>query len=124
MDEVIGAKICNYWMRMKRSKIEEFALCLREERFYDAHEALEALWFPRRFEKNNEVQLLKGLINASVALELLVHKKRVPQSKKVWANYLKYRPLLYKTDSPYKNHYYQLSRYLESIYREKSLKTH
>ena len=111
-------------MKMFPTKIDEFATCLREERFYDAHEALEALWFPRRFEKSDETQLLKGFINGAVALELLVYKKRVPQSKKVWNSYLKYRQLLFTIDSPYKNNYYQLSRYLETIYTNKSLKTH
>jgi len=104
-------------------KIEEFIRCLDEERFYDAHEALEEIWFPRRFEEDNEVKLLKGFINASVSLEL-IKKGRIPQSKKVWMNYLKYRQLLYKTDSPHLNKYYQLSRYIENIYLQKSLITH
>ncbi|HFB53237.1 MAG TPA: DUF309 domain-containing protein [Sulfurimonas autotrophica] len=101
-------------MTMTRKKIEEFRECLREERFYDAHEALEEIWFPRRFEENAEVKLLKGFINAAVSFELL-KKGRIPQSKKVWLNYLKYRQLLFKIDSPYLNEYYQLSRTIESL---------
>jgi len=100
---------------MTASKIREFEQCLDEERFYDAHEALEELWFPRRFEKDNEVQLQKGFINAAVSFEL--HKRgREKQSKKVWANYLKYRQLLLKTDSPYLNNYYKLSRKIEALH--------
>ena len=98
------------------NKIKEFILCLDEKRYYDAHEALEASWFPRRFEKKNEVMLLKGFINAAVSLEL--HKRgRSKQSQKVWSNYLKYRQLLFKTDSQHLNSYYQLSRYVENIQR-------
>ncbi|WP_457745570.1 DUF309 domain-containing protein [Sulfurimonas sp.] len=108
---------------MIAEKIEEFRQCLQEERFYDAHEALEEVWFPQRFEQSDEVKLLKGFINASVSLEL-IKKGRIPQSKKVWMNYLKYRQLLFKIDSPLLNNYYQLSRYLENIYLHKSPNTH
>ncbi|WP_226960539.1 DUF309 domain-containing protein [Sulfurimonas paralvinellae] len=99
---------------MTQIKIDEFAKCLREERFYDAHEALEALWFPRRSEKSAEVMLIKGLINAAVSFEL-IKRGRIPQSKKVWQNYLKYRQFLFKIDSPYLNDYYQLSRDVELL---------
>lgn len=94
--------------------LDEFALCLDEKRYYDAHEALEEIWFPRRFEKSNEMYLLKGLINASVSFELRKQNK-LPQSKKVWKNYLKYRPLLYKVSSPHNNSYHSLLRYVEKI---------
>ena len=99
---------------MTQNKIDEFKLCLREERFYDAHEALEELWFPRRFEQSDEVKLLKGFINAAVSFEL-IKKGRIHQSKKVWQNYLKYRPLLFKLNSDYLNEYYQLSRKIEFL---------
>jgi len=102
---------------MIQNKIEEFHLCLNEERFYDAHEALEELWFPRRFEQNNEVKLLKGFINAAVSFEL-AKRGRNTQSKKVWANYLKYRQLLFNVDSAHLNQYYKLSRKLEMMQKE------
>jgi len=95
-------------------KINEFILCLNEERFYDAHEALEEIWFPRRFEDDNEMKLLKGFINASVSFELNKQGK-IPQSKKVWKNYIKYRPLLYKVDSPHLNIYHSIARHVEKI---------
>ena len=97
-----------------KHKIEEFKQCLDAEEFYDAHEALEEVWFPRRFENSDEVRLLKGFINASVSFELR-KRGREKQSKKVWLNYLKYRQLLFKIDSPYLNEYYTLSRYIEKI---------
>ena len=104
-------------MKMIAKKTEEFTQCLQEGRYYDAHEVLEEVWYPRRFEESAEVKLLKGFINAAVSFEL--HKKgRIPQSKKVWANYLKYRPQLFQTNSPHQNNYYQLSRYLEGLYRK------
>lgn len=97
---------------MIAKKIEEFIYYLKEERYYDAHEALEEVWFPRRFEKNKEIQLLKGFINASVSFELL-KRGREEQSKKVWANYLKYRVHLFDINSVHQNSYYQLSRLIE-----------
>ena len=99
-------------------KIDSFIRCIDEKRFYDAHEALEEVWFPRRFEKSSEVQILKGFINASVSFELR-KRSRVKQSKKVWANYLKYRQFLFKTDSQHLCEFYRLSRYLENIHRQK-----
>jgi len=102
-----------------KSKIETYKKCLDEQRFYDAHEALEEAWFPRRFEKLHEVKLLKGFINASVSFEL--HKRgKAEQSETVWMNYLKYRQLLFKVDSPFLNEYYQISRHIEQINKDKT----
>ncbi|MBA1433151.1 MAG: DUF309 domain-containing protein [Epsilonproteobacteria bacterium] len=100
---------------MIQSKIDEFKECLCEERFYDAHEALEVLWFPRRFEQDPEIKLLKGFINAAVSFELS-KKGRIPQSKKVWQSYLKYRQFLFNVNSPHLNEYYKLSRYIELLH--------
>jgi len=105
---------------MMHKHIQEFTQCLHDERFYDAHEVLEEAWFPRRFEDDKEVKLLKGFINAAVSFEL-IKRGREKQSKKVWANYLKYRPFLFEIDSQYQNSYYQLSRLIET-YRHKKHK--
>jgi hypothetical protein len=76
-----------------QTQIEEFILCLKEERFYDAHEALELLWFPLRHDGDDEVNLLRGYINASVSFEL--HKRGRDQSAhRVWNNFTKYQHLL------------------------------
>ncbi|MDQ7045557.1 MAG: DUF309 domain-containing protein [Sulfurimonas sp.] len=96
-------------------KIQEYILCLDEQRYYDAHEALEAIWFPRRFEDDKEMKLLKGFINASVSFELFKQDK-ILQSKKVWKNYIKYRPLLYNVESSHSNTYHSIARYVEKIH--------
>ena len=94
--------------------LEDFVTCLEEERFYDAHEALEEIWFPRRFEGNDEIKLLKGFINAAVSFEL--RKRGRPEaSQKVWKNYLKYKKLLHKIESPFLEEYCSISSYIESI---------
>jgi len=90
-------------------------VCLREERFYDAHEVLEAVWFPHRAEKTPEVLLLKGLINASVSFEL--HKLGRPhKAGGPWGVYMKYRDHLAQIGS--KNALYlELDEAVHSIQR-------
>ena len=100
---------------MLTHKVALFHHHLQQHKFYEAHEALEELWFPRRFEKDPEVLFLKGCINASVSFEL--HKRgRKARAKKVWATYLKYRQLLFKLNTPHLNTYYQLTRAIEYHY--------
>jgi len=94
--------------------LEEFTLCIDEKRYYDAHEVLEEIWYPRRFEKSDEMNLLKGFINASVSFELVKRGREKP-SQKAWNTYLKYRPLLYKVESPFLNEYHSLARAVEKL---------
>ncbi len=78
---------------------EAFVISIESERYYDAHEDLEAIWFPCRFEGNDEVKLWKGFINAAVCFEL-IQKGRPKPSEVAWKTYLKYRALLgtFETD--------------------------
>lgn len=72
---------------------ERFIRLIKAGEYYEAHEVLEAVWYPRRFEKEDEVMLIKGFINASVAFEL--HRRgRMKPAEKTWSVYLKYRPLI------------------------------
>jgi hypothetical protein len=117
VEEVTGEKTCKYLNYLMYKRIKLYKVCIDEKRYYDAHEVLEELWFPRRFEEQYEVKLLKGFINAAVSFEL--HKRgRANQSKKVWKNYLKYRPLLLKVNT-HKKEFYALSRDIENIYKQK-----
>lgn len=95
-------------------QLDEFLRCINEQKYYKAHEALELVWFKRRFEQDNEVKLLKGFINSAVSFELR-KQNRYEQSKRVWKNYLKYRQLLYKIDSPHLNRYNFIIRKLDKI---------
>ena len=94
--------------------LKNFIVSLDESRFYDAHEDLEELWFPRRFEEDDEVKLLKGFINAAVSFEL-IKKGKLEASKKVWKNYLKYIPLLQIIDSKHKEMYKKIALHVEEI---------
>jgi len=101
--------------------LQQFKLNIDKEEFFEAHEALEEIWFPRRFDKQTSTKLLKGFINAAVSFEL-IKRGRVKQSKKVWATYLKYRQLLFKLDSKDKNNFYILSRDIDIAYKDITLK--
>ena len=94
--------------------LDKFNTSLSETRFYDAHEDLEYWWFPRRKTKTNEVLFIKGLINSAVAFEL-VKKNRIPQAKKVWQNYKKYKIKFDLFDSPYKLEYLKTMDNIEKI---------
>ncbi|MCW9026721.1 MAG: DUF309 domain-containing protein [Thiovulaceae bacterium] len=96
---------------------EEFLNSLRQKDYYNAHEVLEKIWYPNRFDDSNEVKILKGFINAAVSFEL-IRLGRIKQSKTPWRNYLKYRQLLFKLDSNKQNIYYKISLQIEIIKRE------
>ena len=94
--------------------LDRFVDYLNEERFYDAHEALEEVWFPRRFEKDQETLLLKGFINAAVSFELTKRGRPNPATR-AWQNYEKYRPLVDVFTSINTNYYRTLSQQLEKM---------
>lgn len=71
------------------NEIENFKQLINEKEFYEAHEALEELWFPIRKSKNEYCLSLKGFINAAVSLELYKREK-TEQSKKIYLIYKKY----------------------------------
>lgn len=91
---------------------EAFVCSLEEGRYYDAHEDLEHLWFPRRFEDDDEVKLWKGFINAAVSFEL-IKRGRLEASQRAWLNYLKYSPLLASLVTPHKELYVKISTIIE-----------
>jgi len=98
---------------ISKEHFENYLQCLEEERYFDAHESLEEVWFPRRFEiTNDEVMLIKGFINAAVSFEL-VKRRRKNSALKVWKNYEKYVVLLKKVESKYKDDYLYLQKYVE-----------
>ena len=99
---------------MRQDLIDEFVARLEAERYYDAHESLEELWFPRRFEDNDEVRLLKGFINAAVSFEL-VKRGRPGPSERAWSNYMKYLPLLETIESEFSDAYRETAKKVEMI---------
>ena len=78
-------------------KIKEYKSFILEHKFFEAHEALEEFWFPKRKEKSKEVLITKGFINAAVAFELK-KRGRIENSKKVWQTYIKFSKLIDNND--------------------------
>ena len=68
--------------------IDKYRAHICKGRYFDAHEALEEYWFPRRKEKNEFVLIVKGFINAAVSLELK-KRGRLEASKRTWKTYEK-----------------------------------
>jgi hypothetical protein len=93
---------------------EAFVQSLIEERYYDAHEDLEAIWYPRRFEDNDEVKLWKGFINAAVCFELIKRGRPKP-SETAWQSYLKYRPLLETLETEHNEMYVRIVKIIEKL---------
>lgn len=89
-----------------------FVLSIRESRYYDAHEDLEQVWHPRRFEDEHEVKLWKGFINAAVCFEL-IKRGRSEASYRTWQTYLKYKPLLESIVTPHKELYVTIVQTIE-----------
>ena len=96
------------------TNLDAFCRCLDEERFYDSHEALEEIWFPRRFEDDKEIKLIKGFINAAVSFELTKRRRPIPATR-AWKNYEKYRPILDALHSVNTPYYVLLAKRLEAM---------
>lgn len=93
-----------------------FLECIESGRYFEAHEVFELFWFPRRFEHDDEVRLLKGFINASVSFELM-RRGRPQAAQRVWNTYLKYRPLLESLSGEMRPAYLKIARRLETVKR-------
>ncbi len=85
--------------------------------YYDSHENLELIWFPKRFEDDDEIKLIKGFINAAVSFEL-IKRGRAEASKKAWKTYLKYKELIHKIDSVHIEKYHLIIQHIQKIKSE------
>jgi len=97
--------------------INQFIQYINETKYYEAHEALEEIWFPRRFEDNVEMKLIKGFINAAVSFEL-IKRGRPESSERVWKNFEKYIILLGTFESPHNSRYEELDHFLRQKKRQ------
>jgi hypothetical protein len=73
--------------------LQIFIKDLEEERFYDAHEDMEAYWHTIRRSDNPLRNLCKGFINGATAFEL-IRMGRNDAARRVWATHEKYLPLM------------------------------
>ena len=66
---------------------------LEEERFYDAHEDMEAYWHMIRKTDHPLKNLCKGFINGATTFEL-IRLERYDAARRVWKTHEKYLGLL------------------------------
>lgn len=100
-----------------KSAYKQFIEYLQTDRFFEAHEVIEHIWFPIRKENHPEKNILRGLINASVSFEL-IKRGRPHAARRVWQTYLKYRPLIERCTSPNRPYYEEVADTIETIYKK------
>lgn len=100
-----------------RSAHKEFIDLLNTNRFFEAHEVLERIWFPIRHSDHPEKQLLRGLINASVSFEL-IKRGRPEAAARVWLTYLKYRDRILESALPDASYYRKMARAVDSVHKK------
>lgn len=94
-------------------ELNEFLHVVSINDFVEGHEVLEITWkkYKNIPELREESFILKGLINGSTALALKVMGRDEP-SKKVWATFLKYSPLIETIDSKHTPLYIEAQKLL------------
>lgn len=79
--------------------------------FYEAHESLEALWFPLRFEKDSELRLIRAYINAAVSFEL-VKRGREKSGLKPWGFFHKNLHLIEEVEAKHRSYYEKIYHHI------------
>ena len=97
--------------------IDNFMTMVENGEFAEAHEVLEDDWKAFRKEGNkDESNILKGFINGATSFEL--KRRGRDNASRVWATYVKYRPLIDETDSLHVKKYEECALFLEAKYDE------
>ena len=108
-------------------KLHFFQKFIENGEYFSAHEILEEIWFKQRFQKDPEIALIKGLINAAVSFELY-KRGREENSKKVWKTFIKYKKmyslLSKKQQKIYKNIIQYLENHQQTLYNSKKTQNH
>jgi len=84
---------------------------LTNDLFFEAHETLEELWFPLRFEKDDEVRLIRAYINAAVSFEL-VKRGREKSGLKPWGFFTKHFHLIHEVESKHQSFYEEIYEHI------------
>lgn len=87
---------------------------LQKGLYFEAHEALEELWFDVRHSKDDEVRFVRALINAAVSFEL-IKRKRLKSALKPWDFYEKNLHLFQHVKQENKIHYTKIMAHINEI---------
>ena len=94
-------------------RIDSYKKLIKKGEFFEAHEALEEFWFPRRKQKDRVTLIVKGFINAAVSFELF-KRGRLENSKRVWQTYKKFSSLIKKEEKEFLN----LKKFVDDFARD------
>lgn len=94
-----------------------FSRCLKAGRYFEAHEALELVWFPIRRRKTAQSRALQGLINASVSFELIL-RGRPEAALRTWETFEKYRPYIRELIEGGASEYHISLNAVEAVYKK------
>jgi len=100
--------------------LKEYIRLLEKRLYFDAHEILEEAWHPLRKSNHPLKNLVKGLINASIAFEHIKRdrKNAKDKAKRVFVSYKRYKHLS-TNDIQYYKLFYRASEKIENIKRFK-----
>ncbi len=102
-------------------ELDDFIQMVKEGRFADAHMVLEHPWKAIKNENRGEGNILKGLINGTTAFELK-RRGKDDGALRVWATFIKYKPLIDTVHSSYRQKYKECAEVLEERYAELQMK--
>ncbi len=79
-----------------KNALQEYLDLLHKEEYFNAHEVLEEAWHPLRKAKHPLSNLVKGIINASIAFEHLKRNRPQAQTRalRVMVSYERHKHLL------------------------------
>jgi hypothetical protein len=93
-----------------QKRLDKFIELIQKKEYFNAHEILEEIWHPMRKSLHPDRDIIRGFINAAVALEL---KKRGKNNYlKVWNTYEKHKKKI-KT-----NQYQKVSIFLDNYKKD------
>jgi hypothetical protein len=101
-------------------QIDTFIELLNKQKYYEAHEVLEEVWFPIRKTKSNCSLVLKGFINGAVSMELYKRDKII-QSKNVYQTYKKYTTIERISTTNNKESFLYLKKIMDRKFKEISI---
>jgi hypothetical protein len=102
-------------MQLSKDTFTTYKKLITQKSYFDAHEVFESIWFPIRKQKGHKTIILRGFINCAVSFELF-KRGRLPQSEKVYKNYLNMVKDLDNLDIEYKKEFLDLKYFLDDYY--------
>jgi hypothetical protein len=103
------------------SNIKKFIKLIEDEKFEEAHEALEEDWLKFKKQGLKERALfLKGLINGATSIALIIRKRSQRAKTITWDAFLKYKDLVEIEEESQKSIFFEAINILETKHKKYS----